>query len=205
MKIRQLTYSNVAIRVRTAKRFYDLQKALVEYCGFIWRGRENNPKYEESYDNLVNLFKEDFILFFPNENTIDVVSKEKRFSIEQSGREIIELCMTVDGIEKIFNPRPALIKRFQFEYENTLLPKPVNKNQSETHLIDSIVHSNFAIMSDSFSMAKPKQKKSKLSKKKDSNVISFSTDDLKIITSTPKYNYIAINKLESMLLISKTI
>jgi hypothetical protein len=122
-QIRQLTYDNVAIRVKTAKRFYELQNSLIEHCGFIWRGRENNPKYEESYDNLVNLFKEDFLVIFPNENTIDVVGKDKRFSIEQSGREIIELDMTLKGIQDRFDPRTALIKRFQSEYEKSLLPK----------------------------------------------------------------------------------
>ena len=245
MQIRQLTYSNVAIRVKTAKGFYELQNSLIEHCGFIWRGRENNPKYEESYDNLVNLFGENFIMIFPNENTIDVVSKEKRFSIEQSGRSIIELDMTLKGIQDRFDPRTALIKRFQSEYEKSLLPPPpikkVNKipNKVETmfdifedtgnllissdfigknpknmptigyldhpsnssHAIDA--HA-FAMMSDSFPMAKPKQKKTKLSKKKDGNVVSFSEDELIIIQhTTGAAKSLSLNQLESMLLISK--
>lgn len=234
---RQLTYSNVAIRIKTAKRFYELQKSLIEHCGFIWRGRENNPKYEESYDNLVNLFKEDFLLIFPNDTTIDVVNKDKKFSIEQSGRVIIEMEMTIKGLEKTFEPRSALLYRLQAEYEQSFCPKPakpapikkkankietmldifegtgnimissdfIGKNPDKLEVISYPLEcaDSFAMLSDQFPMAKPKQKKSKLSKKKSGSVVSLSPDELTIIPSVNKGVSLSLSKLETMLLISK--
>lgn len=117
----QLTYSNVAIVIESRKDFERLQDIL-QISGFVWKGRENNDKYIESYDSLLHIFNEKFILFFPNENTIDVTTWKDESRVRRSGRRLIHLTMDLSNFPSSLNQsknRQLIFSRFTIEYEES--------------------------------------------------------------------------------------